>query len=135
MSCASLLTIFVSNTYNKISINEISLSSMSGREGPEPRTRKAPKPFEGDELPSTKKTTSKGASKKIKSSRTQPKKAVIMRVSIKKRVSTSVKPKAKRVEPKCKDIEGLGNGDQQSKQVNDVSEKGKGTLICFCLIF
>jgi hypothetical protein len=135
LSCASLLTVFVSNTINKFSINEITLSSMSQPEGPEPRIRKAPKPFEGNELLSSKKTSSKSASKKAKSSRTQPKSSAIVRVSIKKRVSTPVKPKAKRVKPKCKAIEGLDDGRQQSEEVNDVSEKEKGTLICFYLHF
>ena len=104
---------------------------MSRREGPQPRTRKAPKPFEGDELPSTKKTSSKGASKKVKSSHTQPKKTANARASPKKRVTMPSKPKPKQIEPKYGDREDNGDGDQQSKQVNDASVKRNSTLTFF----
>ena len=107
---------------------------MSGREAPQPRTRKAPKPFEGHELPSTKKSSSKGASKKVKSSDTQPKKTTNSRTSPKKRVTMPSKPKPKQIEPKFGDTKDNGDGDQQSNQVNDVSDKGNGTLIFFLLL-
>ena len=85
---------------------------MSSREAPQPRTRKAPKPFEGHELPSTKKSSSKGASKKVKSSDTQLKKTINSRTSLKKRVTMLLKLKLKQIEPKFRDTKDNGDGDQ-----------------------
>ena len=44
------------------------------------------------------------------------------------------KPKPKQIEPKYGDTKDNGDGDQQSNQVNDVSDKGNSTLTFFLLL-
>lgn len=69
--------------------------------GSERRARKASKPFEGAELPSTKKSTAKDASTKSKSTRAHTKNAPKTRVMIKKTIQATVNAKKKQIKGNC----------------------------------
>jgi hypothetical protein len=67
----------------------------------ERRARKASKPFEDAELPSIKKSITKDASTKSKSTRAHTKNAPKTRVLIKKTVQATVNAKKKQIKGNC----------------------------------